>query len=428
MRSPMNILGAFGLLLGDATLSTGQEQDALSNSHRVYLRNGNVIEGQLVQLGDQEVQIDIAGGRVSIRRAQVDRVEMVTVQTRGATFSTEQLPRRANAKPEAPSDEPAAQTTADIPGVDDVLKGKVSRILWQLKTGVAVRKGELMKELVLLSSPGHAYLASLLESSDEDTSTWIGSALSEVKDGETLPYLIRALGAKRPTARVQALLVIAELGQKDSARRVRPLLSDEAAKVRATAIAVLRQLEDLHSLDGVLDLLKDPDSLVRIAAINAALEMGRKHNRMESVSGALIGALSFSDGEASKDLISAMGRTGRKELWSQLVAPLRGGDPVVRALAAAALASLASPESIDTLVNRLALEDDKRVRPELAAAARALGSFKSVEPFLNWLRSNDPEIVSIAAISLRTITRQEFGSDPERWRLWWEQARPVRER
>jgi HEAT repeat protein len=247
--------------------------------------------------------------------------------------------------------------------------------------------------------------------------------LIKLKEPSALPYLVEALEDDRPYVRIHALLVIGETGTPEFASPVRARLSDRQDAVRASAIAALDRLGDANSLPEILDCLDSQDGAVRVAAINAALDLGRKSGKLERTAEGLRKALDNASGKGTLDFISAIGRTGRQEQWTYIAPFLRDADPKTRATAAAALAGLAAPASEELVLTRLAQEDDKRTRVQLAAAVRELKASKAIEPLIGWLRSEDPDIAGAAEMALRGITGQKFGVDYAKWAQWWEIAR-----
>src|SRR5579872_6878724 len=51
--------------------------------HRVYLRNGNFIDGKIVQVNNREVHLDVVPGSMTFRLDMVDRIELIKMRTLG---------------------------------------------------------------------------------------------------------------------------------------------------------------------------------------------------------------------------------------------------------------------------------------------------------------------------------------------------------
>jgi hypothetical protein len=66
-------------------------------------------------------------------------------------------------------------------------------------------------------------------------------------------------------------------------------------------------------------------------------------------------------------------------------------------------------------------------RPNVrAAAARGLSAVRdpeAVEALIGALKDSDSRVQAAAATSLKQLTKQEFGNDPEAWQKWWDTAK-----
>ncbi|HVR86845.1 MAG TPA: HEAT repeat domain-containing protein [Planctomycetota bacterium] len=424
------ILPALGLLAWFAAPAAAQDVVWIETQfHRVHLRNGNFIDGKIVLVNDREVRLDVAPGQISFRRDMVDRIELMKMRSLGEKpkldppLKNSSVGVRGSERTSAAATGRHRASSLLPPVLDRGSKERVEAILGRLRIANPDQKDDLVAELARLGPGAAPYLASQLGNVDDESCQRLSLALIKLKEPAALPYLAEALEDDRPYVRIHALLVIGETGTIDSAAPVRALLSDPQDAVRASAIMALDRLGDANSLPEILDCLDSPDGAVRVAAINAALDLARKSDKMERTAEGLRKALDKSSGKATLDFISAIGRTGRQEQWSYIGPFLRDADPKTRATAAAALAGLAAPASEELILVRLAQEDDKRTRVQLAAAVRALKAMKAVEPLIGWLKSEDPDVSAAAEMALRAMTGQQFGVDYAKWSQWWDLAR-----
>ncbi|HEV3027023.1 MAG TPA: HEAT repeat domain-containing protein, partial [Planctomycetota bacterium] len=405
------ILTTLGLLAWLAAPAAAQDVVWIETQfHRVHLRNGNFIDGKIVLVNDREVRLDVAPGQISFRRDMVDRIELMKMRSLGEKPKLDPPLRRTPPRetssagaPAAATNRPRASSLAE-PSLDRGSKERVEEILGRLRIANPDQKDDLVAELARLGPGAAPYLASQLGSVDDESCQRLSLALIKLKEPSALPYLVEALEDDRPYVRIHALLVIGETGTPEFASPVRARLSDRQDAVRASAIAALDRLGDANSLPEILDCLDSQDGAVRVAAINAALDLGRKSGKLERTAEGLRKALDNASGKGTLDFISAIGRTGRQEQWTYIAPFLRDADPKTRATAAAALAGLAAPASEELVLTRLAQEDDKRTRVQLAAAVRELKASKAIEPLIGWLRSEDPDIAGAAEMALRGIT------------------------
>jgi HEAT repeat protein len=104
---------------------------------------------------------------------------------------------------------------------------------------------------------------------------------------------------------------------------------------------------------------------------------------------------------------------------------LEDRETAVRSAAAAALVSLAAPESGPMIVLRLRTENDKWTRLHLLTSARELKLMDAVEPLITWLGDPDPQIQHSALDALKRLTGMTLEMDPEAWAAGWRNRKPV---
>jgi hypothetical protein len=82
--------------------------------------------------------------------------------------------------------------------------------------------------------------------------------------------------------------------------------------------------------------------------------------------------------------------------------------------------------AVDLLI--VALDDtDPSVRAEAAGALGEMAwAWRAVEPLIDALSDEDQRVRENAARSLERVTGESFGSDPARWKEWWEFRRNIR--
>jgi len=183
------------------------------------------------------------------------------------------------------------------------------------------------------------------------------------------------------------------------------------------------RLNDRDALPSILDLLGEQDRAVRSGAIVASINLGRKYDEVDLVASQFRLALRNPSREATVDLLSAAGRLQQAALWDAVAPYLRDSEGDVRAAAVDALGAMAAKESVGDLVIQMQMETDKKVRLRMTKGASSIKSLKFVDPLLQWLRSDDDELVRATARSLEDVTGKRFGSDHQTWTAWWEQAR-----
>ena len=388
--------------------------------HRVHLQNGNFIDGHVLRVTDSDVLLRLPVGEMSIRKDTVDRIELMKLRS---IFEKPKLDPPLKKAAAAKAGEPAPRVKSDgsfptAPASPELIEN-VARLQARLKIAKPDQKADLVDQMARLNEAG-AYLASLLPTVEEGMADMIRSALMRSKDPESGPYLVGALESDKPFVRIHALTLLGILGNGEHARSIQPFLNDPIPAVRATAIQALQQLSDAPSIAAIADLVGESDDMVRLAAINAALELGRIHDKMDLVAEAIRRYLNGSEGRPAKELLSAVGRGRMAGLWQSVTAFLNDADPILRKSAALTLQIIAAPESTDAVVIRLDLEDDPRILIELTKAASVLKASAAIPSLIRLLRNGDDHVVQSSAAALAQLTHQEFGTREDKWTEWWE--------
>jgi HEAT repeat protein len=111
--------------------------------------------------------------------------------------------------------------------------------------------------------------------------------------------------------------------------------------------------------------------------------------------------------------------------FDALVSTFRDEDYDVRREAAAALRRIGDPRAALPVAEQLGREDDMRVRIE---CAKALGRFADpvAIPYLIDAIETPRDIQYWAVKSLEELTGEEFGTDGERWRKWYNRTEEER--
>lgn len=419
--------------------------------HRVHLRNGNFVDGDMVRRTDQEVVLKLKFGEMSVRSDSVDRVELIKMRTIGETPKEIEKPAPKVLETESrPPAEPTGKTAAPPPGKTPVaaapvkapdkepekavrtvdtfeagggVREKVDQILAQIKQAPRERKFDYMQSLLAAGPDAAPYLASILETLDPATLGYVSNALSRMQDPKAVPILRRLLASPAPGVRTACVTLIGKLGGTENARDLHPLLRDDDVVVRGTAVSVLQDFANKDSFDPVSLLISDPDKSVRMRAIAALTAIADKHGLKEELARALSDALERGRGEAKADILSAIDKAGARDLWILVVRYLTDDSPQVRAAAAIALGNFNVPDVAETILDRLSFEKEYWPRIQLAGAAQKMKLQKSIDILIEWLKEPDKNIKTAAARSLREITGQGFGLEYEPWAAWREQTR-----
>ncbi len=388
--------------------------------HRIHLKNGNIIDGDIVQQTERTVVMRLKFGDMSIRRDQIVKIELMKIRSLGEkpVEVKPPTPKPSDVKTSPPTDTPPKPPTTD-PAPAGSLREKVDQILGRLVRTPDDRKYEVMQELTRLGEGSAVFLADLLDDVDDGSRPFLAAALALMKDKSALPILGGYLKHRHPGVRFLSVEVIGATGDPAMAPELRPLLEDADLGVRSVAITALTQLGDRASFEPIARYVSDDDRALRTRAINAVFEMSRNLGMVSEMEDALVRGLERARGGARADVVNAIGRLQKKELWSSLAAVLGDEDPQVRKAAVIALGGLGEQEASEAVVQRLAAEQDKGVRLQLASAAQKLKIRRAIAPLIDWMGEEDAELKSATLLALRGISGQNVGTTRDAWAAWW---------
>jgi hypothetical protein len=407
------LLMSAAALVAGAGLALAQEAPSGDASlRRVQFRNGNVIECRIESSGERELTINVRG-----KRFHVQRDDIVSVEPLKPPPTPEKI-LALSATPPAP----ASPSKGKTPPLDPAVRANVDRILAQFTNASAPYKEQLTRDLA--SRPGiGAYLASQLDRCSDESLPFVSRAISDLQEEEAAPYVAACLDSDRAPLVCAALGVSGRCEARGSISRVQRFLADSRPSVRAAAIEALRLLGDDRSLPDIAQEMGSKDAVVRVAAINASLELGRRSGKMDLVVGQLKSGILRAEGPVLEDLLEAAGRSGSQELVEPMIRSLRDADPAIRMKAVGGLVQSRSSAGTQALVRQLGVDDSVAVRIHLARAVAALRAPDAISPLIENLRDRDEALVRECRRALQTITKQDQGDQYSGWALWWEKAR-----
>lgn len=444
------ILLALVLVIAPASLAARQDPGWTEiRFTRVHLRNGNFVDGGFVRQNEREIVLMVKAGEMTIRLDSVTKVEMIKMRTRNekpAELEIRKQPDRIEpeikgtgspekdpvadppSRPETPSGERAptrAPTVSVDPGAVDASVSKtVDEILERVRLMPQPLRQDVMKEIAQAGKDALPYLASKLETMDDETLLLAINTLSETREPNCVPVLLQLLRSKRPAMRAHIATLMGVFSGSEIVANMHPLLGDKDRAVRRAAIGTLQKIGTPQSFDRVASLCLDSDRAVRLLAVGALTAIASRHDMKEELAAALTQCLERAKGEVAVELLNGVAQAGRKESWQLLAQYLTDDVPAVRAAAASALGTLNVPESGDSVADRLSLESDKRVLMQLSVAVQTMKLRQAIEPLIQLLSEPDLDIRLVYTRALRTITGQAHGDDQSKWQEWWAAVKP----
>jgi len=197
-----------------------------------------------------------------------------------------------------------------------------------------------------------------------------------------IPQLLEALEHQDPTVRVNASIALSRIGDTTAVPALLPLLKAPEARVRAQAARSLGELGDRRAAQPLVEALHDPDVEVRKEAVGALGEL-RDPKTLEAML------------EALKDL------------------------PPVRDAAERALLEIRDPRAVEPLVLSLRhrSEEVRRISARLLGVIR---DRRAVQPLVLALKDPASDVRFEATRALQRISGEDYGTDPAKWKRWWE--------
>ncbi len=408
---------ALQILISHPFVRSVQDADWVeSRFHRVHLRNGNFIDGQLVRDVPKEVVLRLKSGEMAVRRDLIDRVEIIKMRSINERPVVKEPPKRIEAIPDAPPPPPLT-TPAEI-------RARIDAILMKYKLVKGEEKGlPPVDEFAKMGEEAAVYLATRLPEMDGSLQQPVAIALSTLKSPRAIAVLEAYTGHQNAIVRILAATSLGLMGEAEKLRYLRPFLKDPDAGVRKTVLGLLSSVEAPDWFEPIGELCIDADKDVRTHALSIAGRLSKKHDKKEEFTRLLVSSLNRAPGGPRADIAATLGGMGVKENWTVLAPLLRDSEAVVRAAAALALSNLSAPESGPDLVSQLPVERDRWTRIYLATAVQRLKLAKAIEPLIDWLSDPEEDIKKLAGATLQGITGQSLGIDREKWSAWFESSK-----
>jgi HEAT repeat protein len=422
----MKQITAFLFVLSAARLAAGQQDSPFVETrfHRIHLRNGNVIDGDLISKTEKDILLRLKVGEIAIRMDMVDRVEFIKMRSileKPVPVETSKPASGALGNPRDPFTRPPSSRpplTVEVFAASDETRQKIDALLVELGPANPENKMSILDNMVSVGMDTGPYVASLLGRIDRADISIATAVIVKCKDLRAVPILVKYLASPDPLIRTAAASALGGLGDTGITSDLLPLLSDKDLTVRTTAVTALSDLGGERAFDAILRLSGDPDRQIRSQAIQGSYVLATKLNLTDSLKDGWSRALSQAGPQARIDLLGALGRLKDGEVWRVVSYSLADTQPAVRATAASVLGLLASPESAQALASQASAETDAKVKIAIAQAAGAVGARGAIDSLIRWLRDDDQATRTEALATLKALTSQKFGPDPSAWEDW----------
>jgi HEAT repeat protein len=432
MRSAFSALALLLLAVWARPATARQTQDPSwveVRFHRVFMTNGNFIDGQLLKNTPQGATLQIKAGEITIRADLIDRIEYIKMRSlkEAPAKVAPGTPKKEPPSPpkgEKPAPEPPkAASKLDATGADPETVAKVDSILAQMRKAPVEKRGEIAGEFSALGIRAALYLGANIEALDDDVLTFVGPLLRASKSPKLQEILVQMTTSSRASVRSEGASSLGLSGDPSMSRHLVPLLKDSDAIVRGVAVEALGNLNATDAVPAVSKVCIDPDRAVRARAFGSLQKLAKASGQSGELRRVLTDLASQAQGAARAEVLMNLSRECQREDWPLLARYLNDDDGSVRQAAAFALGNLAAPESADTILGRLDAEKDKWARMYLSGAVLKLKAYRGVDALISWLSDDDTDIRTAAYQALRGLTSQSLEPRRELWETYWNSAR-----
>lgn len=211
-------------------------------------------------------------------------------------------------------------------------------------------------------------------------------ALRRLRNKETLPALLQALGDPNAVVRANVVEAIGAIGDPSASEKLIGRLADGDANVRAAAILALGRLKDPAAFDAIAKKLNDSAGLVVAACLRA------------------LGAL---DPQKALPLIQEKAKTKLREAKIAAVETIGKIDP---------------PSAVP--VGKQLIEDpDWSVRAATVMALIDTWCKEAIDVLVDRLQREKGRLRFDIVMALRQMTGKQIGFAPGDWKAWWDAAR-----
>ncbi|PYO92132.1 MAG: hypothetical protein DMD62_13940, partial [Gemmatimonadetes bacterium] len=224
--------------------------------------------------------------------------------------------------------------------------------------------------------------------SDAGVATMAAWALGEMEDPAAAPALQGALKATSPRVRLAAVWALGKFEDESYAKDVLPFLRDQDPVMRATAAEALGDMKGPRVGAALVGLLTDRTDAVRLAAVNALSDI------QEPSSVGQLEALLINDtnAEVRRECANALGNLSQGRSLEPLARALGDRDVEVQRAAANAIESLDDVTKAPAALVRATASSDLELRRNAIKALAHIADPATVQTLVERLSDADKEV------------------------------------
>lgn len=367
--------------------------------HRVYLRNGNCVEGSLVSRCDASVTLRQPWGDILIRNDQIDRVEFVKMKSfkdpaiivqRHVAPAIRATMREGSA--EAVAAAALAERLGDSPdgvpaGIPKDVVLQVDRAINIWKSAVGSERLDLPEVLRGIGAEAIPYLEFLLEKRTQST---------------PLPEVARAL---------------VSLDEERFIDFSKAMMAAPSPEVRTAAMTALAQATSPRRLPLILKAMEDDDPSVWKLATEALLTASKRPGDKVDLVDWIGSRIAHAKNKTA--LVVVLGRIGGREARRVLWDLVGDSDETNRLTGLHGLGIIADSEDGERLVALLRDASDG-VRKSTCLALGKVKYGPAVGDLIGILSDENSGLSKNARWALHEITGQIVPDNNQAWTEWWQ--------
>jgi HEAT repeat protein len=202
--------------------------------------------------------------------------------------------------------------------------------------------------------------------------------------------------------------------QKDVKGLIAVLQSHRDDRIRGQAARELGAIGDIRALDPLRNALRDKNRFVRESAVEAMGGIGNPDTIED-----LIVALMDKDWGVHVSAMQSLKKIGGIRAILLLVQLLTyGKDDHFRLLAADVLSEIGDHRAVEPLIEALR-SNNPEVRCLAAWVLGKIEGVRAIRDLITATKDEDKEVRVRAAWALQRITGEDFGHDAAKWETWW---------
>jgi HEAT repeat protein len=393
MKTVLSVTAALLTVCGTAAAQDQRDEFQIIRFHRVHLRNGNVIDGNLLSLSDREAVMKLTAGDMTIKRGMIEKIEYIKMRSlleRPPVVETKPKDAEKKAADAPPSDNAKTREAFEpLPtpgGVPVELRDRADAIIAEWMKGRSSDR-QLAKQFEDLGQDITLYLSALLEQRTKHVPVAaIAAAINRLGDSRGTPGLVVALrDGVEPEDRRQSLLALAKFATPDLDASIVAALGDPASTVWKEAKDILIERHRKGTFDDLADVV------------------ARNMLNAEDKIGYAITLGSLGSPAARKELLNLLG----------------SGDDTGKRAAMQGLSLRPHPEDGAQIMLYLSGRDSMLKREACLFVGKAKYN-AAVPDLILLLNDTDSGVVSNAHWALKEITSEKLGPDQGVWNSWFD--------